>query len=481
MKAKNSSFQKMGLDQRVCNAIPYQNPTPIQHEAIPNILRNKNIIGISCTGSGKTFAYLIPVLHKVLLGQKALVLVPTCDLVHQVAGSLKALSRRMCVKAVALHGGKDASLEKYDIIISTVGILVHKNIHLDVDVLVVDEVDRIFEEVGMRNDFLSLEKMLKSVRQNLYFSATVPENMIELVSDFQLVVAETELSASLTHYFFYVPSSLKNEVLLFLVSKVSSKTIIFTSTKHSVDMVSKILSEFNVRPVYSSMDKSLRKRNMQDFIKGTSRILVVTDLATRGLHIPSLDVAINYDMCDKKTFLHRVGRVARGGRVGVQYSLVTFKDALFFFSIRDAYLPKMEIGTIPYKYLQEFSSLLYAEDLEGLERVVENSRNKALKFTKKDQWIKGYSKEIQNIKTHTFFGNDQEVLEKENILEYLKRKHNSDEVKSNRPEDSFRGRFFIPYRKEGARKGLKPTSVSETRLENRDIQHSSTPINERKA
>jgi ATP-dependent RNA helicase DDX54/DBP10 len=451
----------MNLDRRLYFSIPHKNPTPIQRKAIPAILEHQNIIGIARTGSGKTLAYLIPVVQKVISGQKALIIVPTRDLVYQVANFLRTLTRDLKVKTLLVHGEKEIAAGSYDIIIGTVGRLRYEEgLKLDVNILVVDEVDRIFEEDGMRNDFLAIEESLPLEHQTVYFSATLPDKMISLVSDFALIKVDVELSETLSHYFFYVPASLKESALLFLMSKIKAKTIIFTTTKYSVNIIATILQEYNVRAIYSSMDQELRQRNMQDFIQGVSQVLVVTDLAARGLDIPFLDVVINYDICDEKTFLHRVGRVARNGRLGTQYSLVSFRDVFAFFAIRNTYFPSMEIGSIPYEYLLKFDAFLKTLDLNDMRRMCDNANQKTLRFSKKINLEEDYKSEIQDIKTHTYFTKDEKVNARDVLLQGIRSKSGQEKTvtKTEVCEDKYRDQFFIPYKCKS--KGLMAASMS---------------------
>ena len=449
MKIKGGSFRTMQLESKLYFAIPHNNPTPIQRKAIPAILENRNIIGIARTGSGKTLAYSIPLVQKVAANNmRALILVPTRDLVYQVASCLKMLARELKIKIVLVHGGIDAKIDDYQIIVSTVGKLRHTvSSHLDVDILVIDEVDRIFEEDKMREDYLALEEKLKSERQTVYFSATLPERMISLVSDFSLVQVDVELSETLRHHFFYVPTELKEAALLFLMDSITTKTIIFAATRYSVEMVAKMLEGRNTRTVYSSMDQCFRRQNMEDFISGRSDILIVTDLAARGLDIPRLDVVINYDMCDEKVFLHRVGRVARNGRMGTQYSLVSFKDVFHFYSIRRSYFCDMEIGTIPHEYLCEFNEKLKKVDIEKERELVEKASKKVLKFRKTPEVDVDCKKELENIKIHSFFRIDERSRVREKMLQELRagRRTRDPEPKSRGAENRFRDTFFIPY------------------------------------
>ncbi|KAL0265920.1 UNVERIFIED_CONTAM: hypothetical protein PYX00_011637 [Menopon gallinae] len=447
MKDSSHFFRQLGLDPRLARAISHRTPTPIQRKAIPAVLANQNIFGIARTGSGKTLAYLIPVVQKVVAGKKVLILVPTRDLVHQVHRVLRRLTCNIEIKIALAHGGIKDTASNFDIIIATVGKLLHDGQELCVDVLVVDEIDRILEEDGMRSDFQSLEKRLPRGRQTVYFSATLPERMIDIVSEFTLIKVDTELSNTLQHYFFYVPSPLREAALLFLMSQVTSKTIIFASTKYSVELAGEVLKDYNARIVYSSMDNALRKRNMDDFIKGTACVLVVTDLAARGLDIPDLDVAINYDLCDEKTFLHRVGRVARNGRAGAQYSIVSYKDVFFFLRIRETYFPEMEIGSIPCELLDTFSEKLRSTDLEAMRKMAERANAKAHRFAKKTNVEPDLRKNIQSMVVHSYFIRDREKGAVVTCLPVPSAKDAEEDAlpAPRRTQEDFRDSLFIPY------------------------------------
>lgn len=441
VKDTSAFFKKMGLDPRLARAISHKTPTPIQKRAIPAILANQNIIGIARTGSGKTLAYLIPVVQKVVSGKRALILVPTRDLVHQVHKVLRKLTRNLEVKVALAHGGIKAAASDYDIIVATVGRLLHDGHDAEIDILVVDEIDRILEEDGMRSDFQKLEEKLPRGRQTVYFSATLPSRMIDIVSEFTLIKVDTELSSTLQHYFFYVPSPLRESALLFLMSRISTKTIVFASTKYAVELAGEVLKEHNVRTVYSSMDNALRKKNMDDFISGVANVLVVTDLAARGLDIPDLDVAINYDLCDEKTFLHRVGRVARNGRAGTQYSIVSYKDIFFFFGIRERYFPDMEIGAIPCEILDIFTEKLRNTDMDAMREIAEKANAKAHRFSKKPSVDTDHRKQIQDIKVHSYFKESIEADSRESCTPV----RGGVSAGSAMPQDVFRDELFIPY------------------------------------
>lgn len=462
-------FKQLSLDSRLARAISHKTPTPIQKKAIPAIFANQNILGIARTGSGKTLAYLIPVVQKVISGKKALIIVPTRDLVHQVHKVLRKLTQNLEVKVALAHGGIKAAESDYDIIIATVGRLLHDGHDIEIDILVVDEIDRILEEDGMRSDFLKLEEKLPRGRQTVYFSATLPNRMIDIVSEFTLIKVDAELSSTLQHYFFYVPSPLKESALLLLMNRISAKTIVFASSKYAVELAGEVLKEHNVRTVYSSMDNALRKKNMDDFIKGVASVLIVTDLAARGLDIPDLDVAVNYDLCDEKTFLHRVGRVARNGRSGTQYSIVSYKDIFFFLGIRERYFPEMEIGSIPCEVLDAFNKKLINADLDPMRKTAEKANAKAHRFFKKVSVDADYRKQIQDIKVHSYFKAGAEADAKVPCPPVLSDMGAENPLKptTTMEGNAFRDELFIPYTT--SKKHKRSILQASTKVESKSV------------
>jgi ATP-dependent RNA helicase DDX54/DBP10 len=234
------------------------------------------------------------------------------------------------------------------------------------------------------------------------------------------------------------------------------KCMVFTSTRHSVDLISEILSAKRIenRGIYSSMDQAARKKNMEDFNGGVIDVLIVTDIASRGLDIPLLDVVINYDMTDEKNFIHRVGRAGRNGRVGYQYSMVSFDDIYHFYNIRDTHFKgKMEIGTVPQSIIDENGC--EEVDLKEMRRVALNAYRKCLEHRKKVS-IPG-KEEILKMDEHSYFkgrdGEREQFLK--NVRSYKNKFKGSylrdgalkvDKFESPGSHDNkFKDQFYIPY------------------------------------
>lgn len=417
-KIKGGSFKTMNLNFNLLKNIPYQNPTPIQRKIIPMILEKRSVMGIGRTGSGKTMCYLIPSVQKALEGIKTLVIAPTRELMAQIKRNLKYISRNLDIENM--------------IEISTVG----RYENTDVGFFVVDEVDRILEEPDLRREFEFLNSKLEC--QKAFFSATKPD--IHL--DIKMVEVDNKMNENIKHFFFYLPSISKEAALLHVLNK-ERKTIIFVATKYSVDYLLEVLDGYKIQAkgIYSSMDNGARHLNLKGFAKGDFNTLVVTDLAARGLDIPVLDTTISYDLCDERTFIHRIGRV-RG--MGEQYSFVSYNDVFHFFNIQETYLPDVEIGTIPQEILDEYdvSRFIYAK------AKTEKGYEKCLRFRRKVSVPDEYKDRIANFKVHSMFEKKDSLSHK--LSEFYNSKikpREKVEVKENKYKDQ----TFIPYSRKDTR------------------------------
>lgn len=443
MKLKGGSFKTLNLDPRLYHNISFKNPTPIQRKTLPGLLLNQNIIGIARTGSGKTLAFLIPAIQKALSGKKILIVLPTRELVHQTFKVCQKLIHNLHLKVELLYGGTvEKELSNPDIIIGTVGRVRYTDLP-HIDFLVVDEVDRIFEEKSLQEDFFGIEEKINKDRQTAYFSATLPEKFIHLVSDFELIRVEEQLNENLQHFFFFVPSSEKEAALLFLLEKIKEKTIIFVKTRHTVEYLAEILKKFLITTIYSAMDQQCREICLNNFIKGKVQILIVTDLASRGLDIPFLDVVINYNMCDTKTFLHRIGRVGRSGRFGKQYSLISYKDTFYFYKIKEKFMLDEEIGSIPNDLLNKYQVEIERMDLKDLRNRAFLGEEKANRFRKPEELENDYKNEIKNILPHSMFKRNDE---REKLILQIQGKLTKPKEEIKPVENVYKDRNFIPYR-----------------------------------
>ncbi|XP_030357334.1 ATP-dependent RNA helicase DDX54 isoform X2 [Strigops habroptila] len=361
-KKKSGGFQSMGLSYPVFKGIMkkgYKVPTPIQRKSIPAILRGRDVVAMARTGSGKTACFLIPMFERLKApsqaGARALILSPTRELALQTLKFTKELGKFTGLKTALILGGDKmedqfaALHENPDIIIATPGRLVHVAVEMKlklhtVEYVVFDEADRLFE-MGFAEQLQEIIARLPDSRQTVLFSATLPKLLVEFaragLTEPMLIRldVESKLSEQLKLAFFHVRGDDKPAVLLHLlrsVVKPQDQTVVFVATKHHTEYLKELLTAQGIRctHVYSSLDQTARKINIAKFSQGKCPVLLVTDVAARGLDIPMLDNVINYSFPAKaKLFLHRVGRVARAGRSGTAYSLVAPDEMPYVFDL----------------------------------------------------------------------------------------------------------------------------------------------------
>jgi len=388
----------IGLNANLLRAIArkgFSVPTPIQRKTIPLILERRDVVGMARTGSGKTAAFVIPMIerlkaHSARFGARALVLSPSRELALQTLKVVKELGKGTDLKTVLLVGG-DSLEEQFglmatnpDIIIATPGRFLHLKVEMSLDLssikyVVFDEADRLFE-MGFAAQLTEILHALPPSRQTLLFSATLPSSLVEFtragLQDPVLVRldAETKVSPDLESAFFSVKSGEKEGALLHILYDIikmplgdpprsendeeqpkskkrkrgsdkpnfkekptEHSTIIFTATKHHVEYISNLLrlAGFSVSYVYGSLDQTARKIQVDNFRRGRTNILVVTDVAARGIDIPVLANVINYDFPPQpKIFVHRVGRTARAGQRGWAYALVRESDLPYLLDLQ---------------------------------------------------------------------------------------------------------------------------------------------------
>ncbi|GFU19401.1 ATP-dependent RNA helicase DDX54 [Nephila pilipes] len=352
-KKKSGGFQSMNLSNPVLRAIlrkGYKVPSPIQRKAIPVIMEGKNVVAMARTGSGKTAAFLIPILEKLkgrvaTQGARALIFSPTRELAMQTFKFTKELAIYTGLKAVLVLGGEKMEDQfaaihgNPDIIIATPGRFLHVVIEMNlklfsVKYVVFDEADRLFE-MGFQEQLQEVMHRLKSVRQTLLFSATLPKLLVEFirlgVENPELIRLDVDLQISekLKTSYLLCRSDDKTAILLHLLKNVidldKELTVVFLATKHHVEYSKEVLEKASIpcSYIYSTLDQMARTINIAKFRAGKVRVLLVTDIAARGLDIPLLDNVINYNFPGKpKLFVHRVGRVARAGKSGRAFSLV---------------------------------------------------------------------------------------------------------------------------------------------------------------
>ncbi|XP_012065044.1 putative DEAD-box ATP-dependent RNA helicase 29 isoform X2 [Jatropha curcas] len=356
-KAKSGGFESLNLSPNVYKGIKrkgYRVPTPIQRKTMPIILSGSDVVAMARTGSGKTAAFLIPMLEKLKQhvsqgGVRALILSPTRDLALQTLKFTKELGRFTDLRTSLLVGGDsmESQFEELaqspDIIIATPGRLMHHLSEVDdmslrtVEYVVFDEADSLFG-MGFAEQLHQILTQLSENRQTLLFSATLPSALAEFAKaglrDPQLVRldVDTKISPDLKLMFFTLRQEEKYAALLYLIREhISSdqQSLIFVSTKHHVEFLNTLFREEGIEPsvCYGDMDQDARKIHVSRFRARKTMLLIVTDVAARGIDIPLLDNVINWDFPPKpKIFVHRVGRAARAGRTGTAFSFVTSED-----------------------------------------------------------------------------------------------------------------------------------------------------------
>ncbi|KUJ16199.1 ATP-dependent RNA helicase dbp10 [Mollisia scopiformis] len=429
---KGGGFQAMGLNAHLLKAISrkgFNVPTPIQRKTIPLVLDTQDVVGMARTGSGKTAAFVIPMIeklkaHSARVGARALIMSPSRELALQTLKVVKEFARGTDLKAVLLVGG-DSLEDQFgfmaanpDIVIATPGRFLHLKVEMSLDLssmkyVVFDEADRLFE-MGFAAQLTEILHALPTSRQTLLFSATLPKSLVEFaragLQEPSLVRldAESKISADLESAFFSVKGAEKEGALLHILNDLikmptgppeaaqnatdaNSKkrkrgadgprpkqkptehsTIVFAATKHHVDYLASLLRlcGFAVSHAYGSLDQVARNIQVEDFRTGMTNILVVTDVAARGIDIPVLANVINYDFPPQpKVFVHRVGRTARAGQRGWSYSLVRDTDTPYLLDLQ-LFLGKRLIlgragGTSPNYAEDVFVGALQRDKLES--------------------------------------------------------------------------------------------------------------------
>lgn len=351
-----NAFNEFNLNKQLLNAITelgFTEPTPVQKEAFPIITSGKDVVGISQTGTGKTMAYLLPLLqeHKFRKSDnpRILILVPTRELVVQVVDMTKELCKYMTVRVLGVYGGtnintqKKAVLEGVDILIGTPGRLFDlattKTLQLsEIKKLVIDEVDVMLDE-GFRPQLENLFDIMPEKRQNIMFSATMTEEVDELIEDFftspehiNIAVSGTRLENIAQRCFNVVNFYTKRNLLAHLLKNKEEfvKVLVFVSSKRHADLLFESLEdEFGdeLSIIHSNKSQNYRLEAIKAFDDGTNRILIATDVIARGLDFEKVSHVINFDVPHfPENYLHRIGRSGRAKKKGKTILFFTDKE-----------------------------------------------------------------------------------------------------------------------------------------------------------
>jgi len=331
----------------------YTSPTPIQQKAIPPILDGKDILGLAQTGTGKTVAFVLPILQRLLkthrttssLSPSGLIMAPTRELAEQIHESITMMAIHTPVKSVAVYGGVGKHLQigslkqGVDIVVACPGRLLdlmnEKAMSLrGIDTLVLDEADQMLD-MGFLPDIRRIIRSLPKNRQNLVFSATMPKMISNLVQDIlnhpiTIQVNQTGPAPRIAHGRFNVQKEKRTDLLKTLFAKNGmASTIVFTRTKHKAKSLADQLkkSGFNAVSLQGNLSQNQRRRAMDGFRSGSFKILVATDIAARGIDVSGVSHVINYDLPDTvETYIHRTGRTGRANQAGQAYTFTTMED-----------------------------------------------------------------------------------------------------------------------------------------------------------
>ena len=378
-------FTELPLNDSVLDALDamrFETCTPIQEKSIPLILEGKDLIAVAQTGTGKTAAYLLPVLNQLSEGKypeeyiNCVVMAPTRELAQQIDQQMEGFSYFMPVSSVAVYGGNDGILFEQqkkgltlgaDVVIATPGRLIaHLSLgYVDlshVSYFILDEADRMLD-MGFYDDIMQIVKYLPKDRQTIMFSATMPAKIQQLANNILNHPAEVKLAVSKpaekivqAAYVCYENQKLGIIRSLF-AEQTPERVIIFASSKIKVKEVAKALKsmKLNVGEMHSDLEQSQREEVMYDFKAGRINILVATDIVARGIDIDDIRLVINYDVPhDCEDYVHRIGRTARANNDGVALTFISEKEQTKFKTIekflnKDIYkipLPA-ELGAAP--------------------------------------------------------------------------------------------------------------------------------------
>ena len=348
-------FESLNLIDPILKALKeegYTVPTPIQAQAIPLILNGNDLLGCAQTGTGKTAAFAIPILQLAYNSRpnekrrkiRALVVTPTRELAIQIDESFRAYGRHTGLKSTVIFGGvtQNPQVEVLrngvDVLIATPGRLLdlmnqgHLSLR-DVEFFVLDEADRMLD-MGFVHDVRKLLAVLPQKRQSLFFSATMPPEIVKLASTIlrnPSKVTVTPVSSTvdiINQQIYFVDKGNKNALLVDLLKDQNIKTaLVFTRTKHGADKVVKVLKRYDItaEAIHGNKAQNARQRALTNFKAQTTRVLVATDIAARGIDVDELEYVINFELPNiPETYVHRIGRT---GRAGAKGTAISFCDA----------------------------------------------------------------------------------------------------------------------------------------------------------
>ncbi len=333
-------FSGLGIHEQLMRALANQNfkaPTPIQHQVIPVAIEGKDIIGVAQTGTGKTLAFGVPMIQRLagLPGKQGLVIVPTRELAAQVEEQLQQVARGFRLKTALLIGGTGMGMQLRQlranphIIVATPGRLNdhlgQKNMHLNnMAILVLDEADHMFD-MGFAPQIKKILALLPKMRQNMLFSATMPPEILKIAASYMQLPLRFEIAPlgttaeRIEQELFFVSREQRMPLLQKLLADTQGNALVFLRTKHNATKVCRNLVAANISAaeLHSNRSLSQRRAALDGFKRGKFKVLVATDIASRGIDVRGLAMVINYDLPESAIdYVHRIGRTGRAGQAG---------------------------------------------------------------------------------------------------------------------------------------------------------------------
>lgn len=384
-------FSELNIIQPILKAIEekgYTTPTPIQEQAIPQLLAGHDVLGCAQTGTGKTAAFSIPILQKLANREKevgkrkikSLILTPTRELAIQIGDSLKDYGHHLDIRSTVIFGGVNQNKQTnalaagIDILVATPGrlldLIMQGFIKLNaVDFFVLDEADRMLD-MGFINDVNKIIKALPDERQNLFFSATMAPEILKLAGTIlrdPVRVEVTPVSSTaekIDQSIYFVDKGNKNNLLVDVLNEQShaETVLVFSRTKHGCDKIVRHLTKHGIKSdaIHGNKSQNNRQRALSNFKDKTIRVLVATDIAARGIDVEGMELVINYDLPNvSETYVHRIGRTGRAGKSGQAISFSDYEEKAYLKAIEkltnqsipvmDNPLYPMEVFEIPKK------------------------------------------------------------------------------------------------------------------------------------
>lgn len=376
-------FNELNLGEQLLEgleAMGFETATPVQEKAIPIILEGKDLIACAQTGTGKTAAFLLPMLHNLMQHSgdtiNTLILVPTRELAVQIDQQLEGFAYFTGLSSLPIYGGRDGTSfnqEKKalstgaDVVVATPGRLIaHLNMGYvkmgQLQHLILDEADRMLD-MGFQNDILKIINHLPKKRQTLMFSATMPPKIRKfankiLIKPEQITFAVSKPAEGILQAAYIIDDSIKADLLNYLLGSRKGKEeriLVFSSTKVNVKKIAATLKSegLAVGEIHSDLDQNTREETLRGFKNGTLQVLVATDILARGIDVKGINMVLNYDVPgDGEDYVHRIGRTARADADGLAITFISRKDKRKFASIEHLIEAKIRKLPLP-KHLQE--------------------------------------------------------------------------------------------------------------------------------